>query len=427
MKYINSALWIAGSLTALASPMVQGSAFQIQEQSAALLGNAFSGSAVLGQDASTLFYNPAGLVNIENKQVSFSSTVISARTRMTTDISQGSFGDPIQGRNDNPNALLPVPGLYMADRLSSKVVFGLGVTAPFGLKTQYDRDSYVRYLSSKSELVVIDLTPNLAYQWNDQWAFGLGIDLMTIDATLNSRFDAEGDGIVAGDAFQKNSAKGRSISYHGGFLYKADPSFQLGFVYHAPIYIDVKGQSKSTIPGGTPRQDIDTRAVLPESMTLSTRYEWQPRWSLLADLGWTRWYRMQELRINFESGSSVINPLHFKSTWRGALGLNHQYTNSWLLRAGVSVEGSPVQESARTPRVPDSDRLWLALGARKQMSKHLKIDFGYSHIFFRKAFLDDRGSLSSLTNQPIFGQMRYKGNFRSQADLVGLQLSWDYV
>lgn len=418
--------WLLSSLLMISGSVAHAAAFQIQEQSAALLGNTFGGSAVLGQDASTVFYNPAGLVNL-NDQVSFSSTVISARTKMSTDFSRD-FGVDIQGKNDNPSALLPVPGFYLSHRLSPKAVLGLGLTPPFGLKTEYSNQSYVRYLATKSELVVVDFTPSIGYQLNERWALGAGIDLMNVEATLNAKVDAGGEGLLVEDAAQKNTAHGRAFSFHGGMIYRPLPNLQAGLVYHAPIYIDVRGQSKSSVPG-TPRplQDVKTRSKLPESLTLSTRYEWQPGWSFLTDLAWTRWDRMQELRINFENGVSAINPLHFESTWRLAFAVNHQYNPSWLLRAGFSLEESPVRNGERTPRVPDSDRLWVGFGARKQVGKHLKLDVGYAHIFFRKAFIDDSGSLSALTSEPLFPEMRYKGNFRSQADLVGLQLSWDYV
>ena len=44
-------------------------AFYIQEQSVSGLGSAFAGSAALAEDASTIFYNPAGMTELKGPQV----------------------------------------------------------------------------------------------------------------------------------------------------------------------------------------------------------------------------------------------------------------------------------------------------------------------------------------------------------------------
>jgi len=86
----------ACALTLGLNPLpTHASAFALIEQSASGLGTSFAGSAVTSNDASVQFFNPAGL---------------------------------IQG----------VPNFYLSFPASRSLAFGIGVNAPFGLKTQYD-------------------------------------------------------------------------------------------------------------------------------------------------------------------------------------------------------------------------------------------------------------------------------------------------
>ncbi len=401
-----------------------GSAFQIQEQSAALLGTAFNGSTVLGQDASTAFYNPAALVNIKNKQVSFSSIALNASTTMHTQISEANLGTATTGRDDNPGALMAIPGAYFASRLDERTVFGIGATVPFGLATHYSDDSYVRYIATDSEFQAIDLTPNLGFQWNERLAIGGGLDILFMETTLGMHVDGANAGTPQTDSISHNHGKDWGYSIHAGFIYHAD-RWALGAAYHAPIRVQKEGTSVSTFTGV--EQGLTAETTLPEWAAISGRYWLNKDTSFLSELAWTRWERIQFLQLDFANQTSMILPLYFNNVWRAGLGLTHQWNERWLLRAGGAFEQSPVNTEHRTPRIPDTDRLWLGLGARYHMSKALTLDLAYGHIFFQKADIDDGSPLSGVTREALFPLLRYKGKFQGNVDLVGLQLSWDYV
>ncbi|HNA80985.1 MAG TPA: outer membrane protein transport protein, partial [Thiobacillaceae bacterium] len=54
--------------TVLAS-QVQASGFALIEQNASGMGNAYAGQAAVAEDASTVFFNPAGLTYLSGRQV----------------------------------------------------------------------------------------------------------------------------------------------------------------------------------------------------------------------------------------------------------------------------------------------------------------------------------------------------------------------
>lgn len=419
--------WIFASLLSLSTSLSYGAAFQLQEQSARFLGSAFSGTT-LGSGAAMVFYNPAGLLNIKDQQMVVSGVTLVGTNQMTTNRSLGWAGETVTGRNDHPGLLAMIPGLYYAARWNEDIVVGIGTTVPFGLKTDYSDDSYIRYLATTSEVQAIDLTPTIGYRWNDQLALGAGLDLVFVQAELDMRMDTTGNGIPSQDAWQKNRAHDIGVGYHLGLTYNSSPKTTLGLAYHSVIGVKMGGESKSTaFVEAMTRQGVTTDTTLPDWFTVSAEYRFTPDWTWVGDVSWTHWSRIQELTLGYENGVEMTLPLHFQNTHRIATGVHYQWAPQWLFRAGASFEESPVTEAHRSPRVPDTNRVWLALGAGYQLYKNIQLDLGYAHIFFKPAYLNNDGPLSALTNEPIFPLMQYEGTFRSKADLIGLQVSWDYV
>ncbi len=67
------------------------------------------------------------------------------------------------------------------------------------------------------------------------------------------------------------------------------------------------------------------------------------------------------------------------------LGVTYAARDTLTLRAGVAYDKSPVKDKFRTVRVPDSDRVWLAVGAGYRLSESLSVDIGYAHLFVSDA------------------------------------------
>jgi long-chain fatty acid transport protein len=121
--------------------------------------------------------------------------------------------------------------------------------------------------------------------------------------------------------------------------------------------------------------------VLPSTLSVSF-YQQAGRWAFMADITRTNWSSLPELRIKFDSGQSdSVVTLNLVDTYRTSFGMTYKPNDAWILRAGVALDQSPVQNASdRTPRLPDADRTWVAIGAGLQVSPRLSVDFGYAHI-----------------------------------------------
>jgi long-chain fatty acid transport protein len=155
------AIEIAVATTALAFfEEAWGSGFQIRENSASALGNAFAGAAASSEDPSIIANNPAGMIGLSGNQVSGDIGII-IPSAVFSGMGVTATRQPISGGNGGDAAgAQPVPAAYALYGASSDLKFGLALTAPFGLQTQYESDWVGRYQAIRSDIATIKINPN---------------------------------------------------------------------------------------------------------------------------------------------------------------------------------------------------------------------------------------------------------------------------
>jgi long-chain fatty acid transport protein len=232
---------------------VMASAFQIWEQDGASVGNYHAGYAAEANDASVAWYNPAGIPRIQNQQVVAGVSAIQTNFKYT-----GSLGitqraltiEPTLGLNPvtvtfdsisaNGGTFNVVPNLEYVAPISDWVGFGFSVVVPFGLKTDYGKDTPLRYAATLTSISVIDISPSLGMKISDKTYIGAGFDIQRAFAEFNSV-----GGLINPDPFllprtldtsldtySKNKADDTGYGFHLGYLYEFNDCTRLGISYH---------------------------------------------------------------------------------------------------------------------------------------------------------------------------------------------------
>lgn len=418
--------------------------FQLQEQNAAGLGMAYAGVGSIAADASTAYYNPAGLVRMDQEQVVFSAVGVFPNAKLTPSLATNNVGVPIALHSTKARGESLIPGFYYAKRLSDCWVFGFSAAAPFGLKTKYSRHSTARYLATRSELRTVDLTPSLAVDVGCGWSLAAGVDFLYTFAKLDSRIGATSPSplgpITLIDGFQENTADGWGVGWNVGLLYELCDSTRFGLHYRSKMKVTVKGESIARLPsvplilGGLLQPETEQRVratvTFPETALLSIYHDFCCEWAMAADLRWTRWERFKQLTLRYKNleplllaGNTLTTPEQYKNTYRAALGVIRTFNECWKLKVGTAYDRSPVHQKYRTARIPDSNRIWVGLGAQYRINECMVLDAAYAHLFFKKSHLDERAPL--LFNGLPSSAAHLKGKYRSHADLFGLQFTWD--
>lgn len=180
--------WTTATLVACASPTAANAAgFQLFEQNASGLGNAYAGAAAAAEDASTIFYNPAGLTLLRGTSFTAGANYIVPSIKFNDGGSQPAAGRTLGGNGGDAGDGALVPNFYIAHRLNENWSLGLGAGVPFGLKTEYDPTWAGRFIAIKSELKTYQINPSIAYKLNDSWSFGAGVSFLRASAELTNK------------------------------------------------------------------------------------------------------------------------------------------------------------------------------------------------------------------------------------------------
>lgn len=406
------------SAALFAAPIVSHAAgFALIEQSASGLGNAYAGAAASAEDASTIFFNPAGMTYIDGTQIVGALHIIKLSADFNNEGSVAGTGRPLGNEGGNAGSTAFVPNLYFKTSLTDALDFGLGINAPFGLKTEYDKNWIGRFQAIKSDLKTININPALALKVNDQLSLGFGLNAMWIQAELTSAVN-----LVAAERSSKVKGDDWGLGYNFGAIYQVTEATRLGLAYRSKIDQHLKGDVKFSTSGGpTPNGDVTADVTLPETLSFSVFSQLNSTWDLLADATWTRWSRFRELAVYRDSGALLTSTTeNWDNTMRYSLGVNYHYSDKLVLRGGIAYDEEAFGDRYRTARIPGNDRKWLSLGAGWKATDQTKLDIGYTHLFVSDIDIND----NQTAVFPSRGRVR--GDYDGSVDVLSMQVTHNF-
>jgi long-chain fatty acid transport protein len=366
------------------------------------------------QDASTAFWNPAGISQqLSGPEIAAASLYIDPTTRF-----HSSAGPSAIDGGDGGVASF-VPSLYGRVPVRSNVGVGLAINAPFGLSTDWSAPwaGMYRALISKSE--TLNVNPALGVGLGPYFSIGAGVSYARLKAKLTNAVTPLVPGSVA-----RLDGSDWAWGWNVGVLADLPAGTRVGLTYRSHIDYNISGTltfNNAALSRLDSHASTDLRLPPTASVAISQRLSRTLR--VLADYTWTGWDSVQSLTVVATDGAQagqVVSDtaLKFSDSWRAGLGLEYQISTPWLLRAGIAYDRSPVQDAFRTPRLPDADRKWFALGARWKASSRLSLDMGGAYIWVNSA----RSDLASVL--PVPGELI--GTYRSHIVVLGSQLNYGF-
>lgn len=442
----------AAMLLAGVSGHAGAAGFALIEQSASGLGNAFAGGAAAAEDATTIFYNPAGMTRLQGRQMVVAGHIISPTADFENDGSTDVLGLPLNGPDDEGGELAVVPNFYYVMDVDPKTKFGIGVTVPFGLETDYDDDWVGRYHALNSEVITLNINPSLAFKMTDRLSLGIGVSLQYFEATLSNAVDFAAiclgladnplDCGVAGpqqsDGKAEVSGDDWAMGFNLGLLYEFTERTRLGLAYRSKISHDLDGDADFTVPAATasaattiaglgtvpigmlfPDQSATAAIDLPEMWSVSVYHEVNDRLAVMADFTRTQWSRFDELRVSFDSvlTQDSVTDENWDNNNRYSIGATYKLNPRWKLRGGLAYDETPIPDAEhRTARIPGNDRTWVALGVGYTSRGHWTVDVGYAHLF-----VDDT-KIRSRESSPDGAVLN--GTYENSVDIFSAQVSY---
>ena len=398
-------------------------AFQFWQQSGESVGDYAAGAAASADDATTSYYNPAGLTRIKHQDMALSGIANITNSRFkgnatTTTINNFTNNSgTVQGGD-----IRYIPTLLYAAPISNNWGFGFSVTTPFISRIDYNRYAFTRYALIKSKMDVTDISPALAYKTFGNISIGAGVDYQYLDYSYDQ---IDTNNTIANDSISSNHIDSWAWGWNAGLLWEALPTTRVGLAYRSKVVHEASGGSDLNGPltNNVGRvTHAKARIVLPPSVTLSAYHELTPKIILMGTINYTQWAVLKNLiltNIAAASGTSqIVVQRNFKNSWRFAIGPKYKMTEKLTLRGGLGFDQAATKEKYRSVSLVDSNRYIVAFGVGYRFTKTIGVDLGYSHVFMQRTRIN-RANIYGAEN------VMFDGNMDNSSDIIGFQLNWE--
>ena len=397
-------------LLAAFSGTVAAAGFQLWEQNASGIGTAYAGSAASADNASTVFFNPAGMTQLSGVRASVGISAVGPsfefhdRGSSGTDLLIGLSGSD----GGNAGGWSAVPNAYLTWQLSPQWFVGLGISAPFGLSTDYDDGWIGRFHSLKADIRTVNLNPSVAFKVNDKVSLGFGVNYQKIDAKLTNLTHIFVP--VSSELKDNNTTWG----WNAGALFTLSPAMRVGISYRSAVHYTVDGDQSV----GALKIPAQTKVELPDTFVLSVWQQVSDRWEAMGDLSYTNWSVFDRADIVRKSNGSLLGSESFdyRDSWRFAWGAAYKASEAWKIKFGIAYDRTPTTNSDRSARVPDNDRVWLSIGGQWKPTRDSAVDFGYAYLYLRDPSINQTKTLPT-------GTATLRGRYDDSGHVLGVQYS----
>lgn len=379
----------------------QAQGFGVYEQGSCVMAQAGATVATGCEDGSSIYFNPANVVETEGPTVSLGATVIDAGGSFTYDyISRPPYtGFEVDLENDP----IPVPHLYATYGLNEKLAVGLGTYAPYGLETiwpvklengDFFDGAFEGYDNSVQAIYV---QPTVAYQLTDNITVGGGPVVAVSTVELNqvldlSRVVPDSDALASGTtlgelgvphhtAFATSTLEGSGAVGLGGNLgvsYQATDRLRVGLRGTLPITITYDGEA--TFEQVNQEGLANLLFVPPSPLAADTDGDGEPDTPVSADQlvapNFQGDGRLTDQNVEAELTfpAQIVAGLSFQATERLLILADYQYTR-WSSFDEIPIEFEKLGDRSRKENYNDTHG--IRLGGSYDLTDHLTTRAGY--------------------------------------------------
>ncbi len=366
--------------------MIYAGGFQLNVQGikAVAMGGAFTG---IGSDASTVFFNPAAMCNLQGHNftagVNFIDPNVSIQTPEVANTDQTSgIGTPIQ--------------FYYSGQLNEKVNIGFMVNNQFGSASSFEDTWQGRNIIQNISLRTFMFQPSVSYKLHDKISVGVGVVYTTGSFSIEKAVPLSSASTNEGKArLEGNGASfGYNIGIYSQFLTlgteEKKTNFSVGINYRSALPIELNGGEASFTNIPTSLTDkfpattsFSSKITLPSVFTfgLSVKHIKTDNWSLefAYDLNLTGWSSYDTLAFDFENPDTPDSKQiqDWKNVLTHRLGLDFTYKNKYSLRAGLYYDNTPMRDHLISPHLPGVTQVAYTAGFGYKINEKFSVDLAY--------------------------------------------------
>lgn len=430
----------------LTSTGAMAAGLTLNEQSASAMGTAYAGRSSSALDASTVFGNPAGMSRLNRMQVSGGLAFIDPRIKIKDGQVQdvvvnpnpavnGGVTNNINSNGTNKGDMVPftiIPFGYFVMPLDDQWHFGMGVYAPLGGKSDFEKTFTGRYQARKTEVTMITFQPTISYKFNEMLSVGIGPTISYLEGTLSSNSIAGVPGAPADftpvDALYTAKGDDTAVGVNVGIMLQPYEDTTFGLTYRSHTKFKFSGDAKLENVAPQPiKGDAKLTFTAPESIDFSFTHKLDEQWTLYAGAVWTRWSRLDTIAIDdtlvvpgiTNDGIDPVEEVNFRDTWAYSIGASYQLNPEWVLRAGFALDDAATSDANRSVRTPIGERKAVTIGAGWHATPDLTIDAAYGYLWESDAKVDQ-------SRKPTGTRPGFSGTFQNEAHGISAQATYRF-
>lgn len=391
-------LILAGAESALAA------GFQSTTHSAAGVGRANAGEAVIADNAAVLGRNPAAMMYFDQPILSVGLNLVMPRTEVT-DASASGAGQSSPMPDEDVTSVRLSPHLYYIHPFNRRLAVGAALYSNFATGTEFSSEfnlsgaplaplgpggafvpvSTGGLVGGKTDVTTVNLNLSVAGRVIESLSLGLGLDVLYGSGNFDRPFYVAGMDTGAGLEFK---GEGWSAGWDAGLMYEINDANRLGLSYHSGMEFTADGD------GSAAGETFDeTRLSLPARAEFSGFHQVADDWAVHYSVQWIGWSAFDKI----EFGDQIEEVYNWSNSMRYAVGTTYTIGPRWTWRAGLAYDETPVDKEFRTVSIPDSNRIWYSTGATWQTaSGRSAVDMAFTFIQGEQLEVNETASPTSF-------------------------------
>ncbi|MEI8279336.1 MAG: outer membrane protein transport protein [Bacteroidota bacterium] len=408
-------LFLTAVSVLLTTVMAMGAGYQLNLQGLRQLAMGGSGTAY-AWDASTLFYNPAGLSSLNHIQASGSLLFLTPSVEYAESV--GKYYTTSKSQTFTPI------NIYVGGpvRSGSPVAIGIGLYTPFGSGLNWGNSWTGRYVIEDIELRTYFLQPTISYKFNDVWSVGAGfvyafgsLDMKQAVPVQNNLNNIDPQSELYGRA--------TGIGFNAGIHIKPTKWLHIGLTYRSQVNMKTTGGSAtftdlpSSLASTFPNTTFSSTLPLPATASIGFAVKATQNLTLQFDVNFVGWQTLDSLRFNFaqnvNGADHISSPRNYRNRAAFRLGGNLKLGSGWAIMAGTAFDPTPAQATFISPDLPDADRILVTGGFTYKPAKKITL----------------MAAIEYVTSNKINGNFDFAGfggKYQTKALTTGIGMSYNF-
>lgn len=407
-------------MVVLSVSFIFASGFSILEHGAkaTAMGGAFIAQA---NDASAVFYNPAGITDFTNTKIVFGTTII----QPAFSFAGPQNVDPLLYNESKSQSFTPIH-LYTTVPISEKLAFGFGIFNLFGLGSDWGDDWVGKQLATNTSIETFFFNPVLAYKILDNLSVAAGFDMVYGTVVMEKQVYFSPRSVFGGSKLEAHTL---GYGWNLGLKYQPVEKLSLGVTYRSEVLMPFSGgEATFDFPAtGNPIADAEIAAyfpntkgsadlTLPAVIGLGISYQFTDRLTAEFDYLLINWSSYDQLILKFDDPvggqSESVSEKGYVDSYSLRFGLEYLLNESWAIRAGYIRDNHAVPDERLEPSLPEGDRNLYSLGVGYQTGSFI-ID-----AFYTLLTQDERVITNSVDN--------FNGTYQGIGNLYGITFGYSF-